>query len=173
MPDSKNSGDTKVLSREALDGSKALTPDELIQRLRSALAKDGDFPASAKVVSELRQLTNDPKTTASQITEVILREPSLGTRVLHLVNSSFYRRAKAIMTVSQAVVQIGMRPLAEMCAGLVLLQKFVPTARQGGSFANCLRKTVLTSLLTSSISTQTAASNPTPRGTPLRSPRGR
>lgn len=136
-----------------------LTPDELISRLRSALTRDGDFPASAKIVTELRQLTSDPKTTAGQVTEVILREPSLGTRVLHLVNSTFYRRAKPIMTVSQAVIQIGMRPLAEMCSTLVLLQKFVPAARQGGSFANCLRRTVLTSLLSSSIAPMAAASS--------------
>jgi len=125
--------------------------EELVERLRSALRREGDFPASAKVVSELRALTSDPKTTSGQLTEVILREPSLGTRVLHLVNSSFYRRSKPIMTVSQAVVQIGMRPLAEMCAGVVLLQKFVPAARRGGVFANCLQKTILTSLLTGSI----------------------
>lgn len=140
------------------DWSKVqLTSDELIKKLRTALKREGDFPASAKIVGELRQLTSDPKTSANQITELILREPSLGVRVLHLVNSSFYRRAKPIMTVSQAVVQIGMKPLAEMCAGLVLLQKFVPAARRGGSFANCLRKTVLTSLLCSAI---TPASSP-------------
>jgi HD-like signal output (HDOD) protein len=143
--------DSKSGQRDTWEGKPQLTAEELIKKLRSALRREGDFPASAKVVSEIRQLTSDQKTTANQITELILREPSLGVRVLHLVNSSFYRRAKPIMTVSQAVVQIGMRPLAEMCAGLVLLQKFVPAARRGGSFANCLRKTILTSLLASAM----------------------
>jgi HD-like signal output (HDOD) protein len=131
-----------------------LTSEKLIERLKRALTKEGDFPASAKVVTELRMLTNDPNTTASQITEVILREPSLGTRILSLVNSSYYQRGKPIMTVSQAVMQIGMKPLAELCAGLVLLQKFIPTARKDSAFANCLRKLVITSLLSSSVCTQ-------------------
>ena len=135
-----------------------ITPETFIGKLKSALRKDGDFPASAKTVTELRMLVNDPKTTASQITEVILREPSLGIRVLHLVNSSFYRRGKTIMTVTQAVVQIGMKPLAELCAGLILLQKFVPAARQGGPFAYCLRRSVLSSLLASSVSNQISVS---------------
>ncbi len=135
-----------------------VTAEQFVEKLRNALRKDGDFPASAKIVSELRMLTSDPRTTANQITEIILREPSLGTRVLHLVNSSFYRRAKPIMTVSQAVVQIGMKPLADLCAGLVLLQKFVPTARRGGAFANCLQKTILTSLLSSSLTSETKTS---------------
>ena len=75
------------------------------------------------------------------------------------MNSTFYRRAQPIMTVSQAVMQIGMRPLAELCAGLVLLQKFVPTARNGGAFANCLQKTLLSSLLSSSLITETTPQN--------------
>lgn len=138
----------------------SMTAEQFVEKLRNALRKDGDFPASAKIVSELRMLTSDPRTTANQLTEVILREPSLGTRILHLVNSSFYRRAKPIMTVSQAVVQIGMKPLAELCAGLVLLQKFVPVARRGGAFATCLQKTILTSLLSSSLTSESRAAAP-------------
>lgn len=137
------------------DAPKAqLSTEEFIEKLRRALKRDGDFPASAKIVTELRQLVGNPKTTANQITEVILREPSLGTRVLHIVNSSFYRRAQPIMTVSQAVIQIGMKTLSELCAGLVLLQRFVPAARRDGAFANCLRKTIVTSLLSSSITSE-------------------
>ncbi|MEZ4753853.1 MAG: HDOD domain-containing protein [Bdellovibrionota bacterium] len=129
--------------------------EDFLDKLRKALSSDGDFPASAKVVAELRMLTSNPRTTGAQITEIILKEPSLGTRVLSLVNSSFYRRRKAIMTVSQAVVQIGMKPLSELCAGLILLQKFVPAARRSGPFANCLKRTVVTSLLASSITSKT------------------
>lgn len=136
-----------------------ITADELISKLRIALQRDGDFPVSAKIVSELRQLTSDPKTTAEQITELILREPSLGTRVLHFVNSAFMRRAKPILTVSQAVVQIGMKPLADLCAGLVLLQKFVPASRRSAPFAQCLKRAVVTSLLSSNLS-QTIARDP-------------
>jgi HD-like signal output (HDOD) protein len=136
-------------------------PEELLEKLRKALARDGDFPASAKVVNELRMLTSDPKTTANQITELILAEPSLGIRVLQLVNSSFYQRARPIMTVSQAVIQLGMKPIAELCANLVLLQKFVPAAREGGAFATCLKKSMLTSLLSSSFGEKTRPSSDT------------
>ncbi len=139
---------------EHTDDSTSLKSEEFVEKLRRALRRDGDFPASARVVSQLKELVSNPSTTANQITELILREPSLGTRVLHLVNSTFYRRSKPIMTVSQAVVQIGMRPLAELCSGLVLLQKFIPAARKDGVFAEVLQKTITTSLLTSTISSQ-------------------
>lgn len=136
------------------------TAEEFLEKLRSALRKDGDFPASARIVAELRRLVGDPNTTAAQVTEVVLREPSLGPRILHLVNSSFYRRAKPIMTVSHAVVQIGMKPLAELCAGLVLVQRFVTLARKGGTFATCLQRSLVTSLVAGSISEPIPGASP-------------
>lgn len=142
------------MSESGLGDGQGITAEKFIEKLRGALKKEGDFPASAKIVNELRMLTSDPRTTANQITEVILRDPSLPTRILSLVNSSFYQRAKPIMTVSQAVIQIGMKPLSEMCAGLILLKKFVPTAKQGGPLADCLQRTILTSVLSSSITTE-------------------
>ena len=131
--------------------------------MRRSLARDGDFPASAKVVNELRALALNPKTPAYQVSEIILKEPSLGTRVLHIVNSAFYRRVKPIMTVSQAVLQIGMKPLAELCSGLILLQKFVPMARRDGPFALCLQRTMITSLLASEITSQTGKTSTSAR----------
>lgn len=123
--------------------------EQILQKLKSALRRDGDFPATARVVIELKRLVSDPRTTANQITELILKEPSLVTRILHLVNSSYYQRARPIMTVSQAVVQVGMKPLSDLCAGLILLQRFIPQARKGGPFAGCLQKTIVTALLAS------------------------
>ncbi len=138
-----------------LDTTTTESPEELLEKLKKALKKDGDFPASARVVTELRRLASDPKTPGDKITELILREPSLGTRILSVVNSAYFQRAKPIMTISQAVVQLGMKALAELCAGLILLQKFVPHARKDTPFASCLRKTILTSLLASTITPQT------------------
>lgn len=146
---------SQALNQPALSNDdSSISSESLLEKLRAALQRDGDFPASAKVVTELRRLVSDPRTTAHQITEVILKEPSLGTRVLSLVNSSFYRRAKPIMTVSQAVIQVGMKPLAELCSGLILLQKFVPAARKGGIFAHCLQKSICTALLSGSLGSQ-------------------
>lgn len=145
---------------DSSQSQQIFTAEQFLDKLRHALARDGDFPSSARIVNDLKQLTSNPNTTANQITEVILKEPSLGIRVLHLVNSTFYRRAKPIMTVSQAVVQLGMRTLADLCAGLVLLQKFVPVARSSGPFASCLQKTLLASLISSGITTETQKIDP-------------
>lgn len=133
--------------------------DDIITRLTEALKKDGDFPASAAVVNKLKELTKDPRASSQQVAEVILTEPSLSTRILHLVNSAMYRRSKTIMTVSQAVVAVGMKSIAELCAGVILLQRFIPAARNGGAFADCFKKSMVTSLLSSSFSESIVGTN--------------
>ena len=130
------------------------SPEELIEKLKSALKKGGDFPASAKIINEINELVSNPRTTANQLSEIILRDPTLGVRILHIVNSSFYKRAKPIMTVSQAVLQLGMKPLAEICSNLILLQRLIPKARQSGSFASSLKQSIVTSLLSTSLSSR-------------------
>ena len=142
------------------DTPKGMSQEEFLDKLRRALGQDGDFPTSARIVAELRSLTSNPNTTANQIAELILREPSLGARVLHIVNSSFYRRSKPIMTISQAVMRIGMKPLAELCAGLVLLQKFGSISRRGHAFSRCLTQTILTGLVSGSLSKQVTPAPP-------------
>lgn len=135
-----------------------LSSDSFLEKLRRALGKNGDFPASAKTVSELIELTSRPGTTANAIAEVILREPSLSLRILALVNSSFYLRGQPVTSLSQAIVQVGMKAIAEMCAGLVLIQKLLPEARKNSVFTLCFRRSVVTSLIAGSLATHSSDS---------------
>ncbi len=135
----------------ALPATSQESDGRILERLTAALRKDGDFPVRAKVVSDLRALAARPNTPVEQISELILREPSLGTRVLHLVNSAFYQRPQPITTVTQAVMALGMQALSELCSGMVLMQKFVPAAKRGGVFADSVRRTIVTSLLSNRI----------------------
>ncbi|MCB0336848.1 MAG: HDOD domain-containing protein, partial [Bdellovibrionales bacterium] len=114
-----------------------------------ALKEDGDFPASAAVVTQLQKLTSNPDTTPKQVADLIVKEPSLGGRILSIVNSSFYRRSEPIMTVSHAVVQLGIEPVVELCSSFVLLQRFVARCDSSNPLEFCLRRTLLTSALVS------------------------
>ena len=138
--------------------SSLQSDDEILKKLKRALRSDGDFPVRAKVITELKVLAIRPNTPINQIAETILKEPALGTRVLHLVNSAFYQRSRPITTISQAVIHLGMLVLCDLCAGLVLLQRFRPAAKRGGFFADNLKKSITTSLLASKF----AAKSPEP-----------
>ncbi|MCS6961458.1 MAG: HDOD domain-containing protein [Deltaproteobacteria bacterium] len=124
-----------------------LTIEQITQRFKKALSKDGDFPASARVIAELQKLANDPSSTAQQMTDIILKEPSLGTRILGIVNSAYFRRVKPVLTVSEAVIVLGSRQIADICASLLILNKFSSNANDNLKLA--LQKCVFTGLVTS------------------------
>ncbi len=119
----------------------------IIGKLAQALGSDGDFPARTQAVLKVKTLVNNPNTPVEQIAEVILTEVSLGTRVLHLVNSAYYSSGREITTISEAIMRVGMHSLSDMFSGMVMMQKFIPVAKRGGSFADNIKKSVLTSLL--------------------------
>ncbi|MDZ4785209.1 MAG: HDOD domain-containing protein [bacterium] len=144
--------------QEQTDGKKSKksgiaanpTAEKLLVQLRKALNSDGSIPANAHAVTKFRALASNPNTTSSQIAEIILKEPTLATKLLHIVNSAFYQRARPIMTVTQAVIQIGMEPLAEIFSGIAILKVFA-NGTKDAQFNKCISKTICTSLLTSSI----------------------
>ena len=113
---------------------KTTNTETIFTKLNAALDQDGEFPVRAQVVNELRKLVGDPETPIEKIVDVILREPSLGARILHLVNSVVYSGSQPVVTVSQAVVRLGMRSLVDLCTGLVLLRRFSHSAQKGWNF---------------------------------------
>ena len=138
------------------DNTVSITSEQFIEKLRKALLLNGDFPACAKTVNELRVLASNPNTPANKMSELILRDPSLSTKILNFVNSAFFQRGTQITTISQAVMHIGTKQLAELCSNFTLLQKLVPTARKGGPFALALERLISTSILTSILNSSEA-----------------
>ena len=87
------------------EGSSHSTIDFLLRRMQ----RTGDFPAISKTLSDINRLTGDDKqANADKLANVILRDFALTSKLLKLVNSSFYgARATEITSVSQAVVFLG------------------------------------------------------------------
>ena len=73
---------------------------QLVDRLR-------DIPTLSVVVLKVMELVNNPKTSASQIAEVLKRDQILTAKVLRMVNSSFYNLSTEITDVSRALGFLG------------------------------------------------------------------
>lgn len=138
---------------------QSITRAQFIEKLKKALRLNGDFPACAKTVNELKELASDPSTPANKISELILRDPSLSTKILNFVNSAFFQRGTQITTISQAVLHIGTRQLAELCSNFTLLQKLIPAAKKGSSFALTFERLIATSILTSLLNSLDSSNN--------------
>ncbi len=125
------------------------TSDPILSRLQAALNADGDFPTRAKVITEIRELTENPLTPLDRVVDTILSEPSLATRILHIVNSVYYSRAQPIESLSQAVVHIGLKSIYNLCANFVVLQRFTPLVKKGGAFYNSFMLSMISSYMAS------------------------
>lgn len=125
------------------------TTEPILNRLLKALDADGDFPTRAKVITEIKELTENPLSPLNKVVDTILSEPSLATRILHIVNSVYYARGNNIENLSQAVVHIGLKSIYNLCANFVVLQRFTPLVKKGGGFYHSFILTMITSYLSS------------------------
>jgi len=75
--------------------------------LRKRVERLEGLPTLPSVANNLISLTQSPRTSATQVGELISKDQALTSRVLKLVNSAYYGFPKQITTVNHAVVILG------------------------------------------------------------------
>ncbi len=113
--------------------------------LKKSLQKKKDFPAMGKNMSELMQLEqgND---SAEQLSEIILRDQSLSSKILSIVNSSLYSQfGGEITTISRAVVILGLKQIQSLSISIMLFEKL-----NNGTMTEILRSNACQSFLSAS-----------------------
>ncbi|MCC8107849.1 MAG: HDOD domain-containing protein [Planctomycetes bacterium] len=83
-----------------------------------------DMPALPNVVARLTRLIADPKTTASDINSALSSDPGLVTRILKLVNSSYYGFSRRITTITNAVVILGFNQVRNLALSAFMFDTF-------------------------------------------------
>lgn len=107
------------LAKTAADSrSGHSTIDFLLRRMQ----RRQDFPAISATLAEINRLTGaDASASADQLANVILRDVALTSKLLKLVNSSFYgARASEITSISEAVVFLGVEQVRMVANSLTL-----------------------------------------------------
>jgi len=79
------------------------------------------MPAMSASVQHLRRLTADDASRVSQLTEQVLKDPSLTTRILQIVNSPMYRGAGQVNTITRAIVLMGFATVRDLSLSLKFL----------------------------------------------------
>jgi len=76
-----------------------------------------DMPVVGTVIAELNQITGSDASNASELAEVILRDPNLTSHVLRVANSVQYNYSRQkINTISRAIVLIGLKVISRKSA---------------------------------------------------------
>ena len=95
------------------------------QDLASLLGEDAWALASLPhIFTEINRVVNDPRSSATNVADVISKDPNLTTKLLKIVNSSFYGLPSKVDTISRAVTILGNKQLSTLALGTSVLTIF-------------------------------------------------
>ncbi len=75
--------------------------------LNDIIQKVDELPALPHITYKVSKLTSDPKTTITQLADVISRDQVLTAKVLRMANSAYYGYARRIFSIDQALIILG------------------------------------------------------------------
>ncbi len=79
-----------------------------------------DLPPFSTIANRALKLTNDPRSSAIDISRVISYDPAFTARVLRMANSAYYGFTRDVTTVSEAIVILGYETLKSVVLALTL-----------------------------------------------------
>jgi serine/threonine protein kinase len=100
------------------EGSSGGTLEFLMRRMRHK----SDFPALSESVVRIQSMASSETESVSSVTNQILKDVALTTKLLRVVNSAHFARSGSISTVSRAVTLVGFNGIRNMALSLVLLE---------------------------------------------------
>ncbi len=95
----------------------AKTLDEILESLDS-------IPTPNFVVTKVMELVSQPSISASELTEVIEKDPNLTVRVMKLANSAYYGLPHKISTLSHAVMILGFKTVRNLVTSVYMHDAF-------------------------------------------------
>jgi putative nucleotidyltransferase with HDIG domain len=82
--------------------------------IKKVLSDNRELASLPQTLSEVLRVTRDERSSASDLSNVIMRDPALTARLLRIVNSAYYGLGRQIGSISQAVMTIGMRQVTAL-----------------------------------------------------------
>ena len=87
------------------------------------LGKVKELSTSPTILKEVLDLVNSPDTSAKDLSELVLKDPGLTTRLLKIANSSYYGFRHEISSVQQAIVMMGLSAVKYFILSLTVLNQ--------------------------------------------------
>jgi len=107
------------MTAQHTDDKRATPLDAVLARLRDA----SGFPTLSTTISDINRSVASDSQSARQLTQVILRDVALTTKLLQVVNSAIYGQYRgSIRTVSKAVLILGFEAVRNAAMSLMMLE---------------------------------------------------
>src|SRR5450432_2415876 len=93
-------------------------------KARESVRKITTIATLPEVTSRIIQTVEDPKSTPAQLHKLVSNDPALVTRILKVVNSSFYGLPGQIGSIERAIVLLGLNAVKNIAVAASLGQLF-------------------------------------------------
>ena len=90
--------------------------------LERVVANVIDLPALPTVVSDVLNITEDPTSAISELSEHIQRDPALTAKILKVSNSPYYGMRQYVGTLKLALVVLGVREIRNIVLGISVFE---------------------------------------------------
>ncbi len=100
------------------------TQEQREQAVESALREISHIATLPQVTLKIIELVEDPSSTAHDLHEVISNDPALCSRILKVVNSSFYGLPGQIASINRAIVMLGLNAVKNIAIAASLAKLF-------------------------------------------------
>jgi HD-like signal output (HDOD) protein len=97
-------------------------------RLRAIVGRIRKLPAIPRIYSALQDIVNDDKVTVSEVARLVGTDPAIAARVLQIVNSAFFRRARRITNIEQAVSYLGFTVICNVATSVEIFSQWPSNA---------------------------------------------
>jgi len=102
-------------------GATTQARDQIVQEAIREISHIATLP---EITLKIIQLVEDPKSTAQDLHEVIANDPALCSRILKVVNSSFYGLPGQIASINRGIVMLGLNAVKNIAIAASLAKLF-------------------------------------------------
>ena len=100
------------------------TAAQFQERVRRLVEKVQGLPTLPSMLTNINQMVLNPRTSAKEVAQVISSDPALTSKVLRVVNSSFYGFPNRITTITHAIVILGFNTIKSIVLSSTIFDVF-------------------------------------------------
>lgn len=91
---------------------------------KKLLEDNKELSSLPQIIIEVVNVANNPDASVADLAGIIKKDPALTAKLLRIVNSPYYGQTRAITTIHQAVVTVGLRTVTAVALAASIYDKF-------------------------------------------------
>ncbi len=99
----------------------------ILKKITKVLDKIRELPTLPVIANKVSALLNDPKTDTIDLARIVEKDQSITTKILNIVNSSYYSLPQEVTNITQAISLLGYKNVSYIIMALSVFDHFIFT----------------------------------------------